>query len=171
MLYTNTKGATLASIEILGQQREFRCTSRTLTIYEQEFHSDANPRVTGDMIADVLQKQRITTESLGFHLDENGKIDELIFDYTGDNWNAVKRAFWSMLKTQSEIDAAHGRGGERIPSYTEWDRSMLEWEPDMHEVSSLVAEELNRGLFRAGAAASGKTSEGEPRQAEVHGDM
>lgn len=159
MLYTNTKGATLASIEILGKQREFRCTSRTLTIYEQEFHSDSNPRVTGDMIADVMGKQIVDDQSGPFIFDDEGNLRGIVIDYRGDNWNAERRALWAMLRTQAEIDSIHGVKHDPVPSYAEWDRSLVEWEPDMREVGLIVGQELNRGLFRAGAAASGKTSE------------
>lgn len=144
----------MPTIDIMGTKREFRCTSRTLTIYEQAFHSDENPKVTGDMIADVMGKQRLDEDSGPFLTDDDGNIVGVIIDFTADNWNAEKRALWAMLKTQSEIDDRHGVEHERVPSYFEWDRMLVEWEPNMREVSNIVGEELNRGLFRAGAAAS-----------------
>ncbi len=149
----------MATIDFGAGEQEFRCTARTLTIYEQAFCADPNPRVTGDLIADVLGKQRITDESLGFKLGDDGTISEIILDFTGDNWNAERRALWAMLKTQWEIDRKHGRDGKPVPSYREWDESLLESDMDMRAVSNAVGEELNRGLFRSGAAASGQTSE------------
>jgi hypothetical protein len=149
----------MAEIEINGETREYRCTTRTLTIYEQEFCNDSLPRITGDLIADVMGKQKISTESLGFTLDDEGNIDAIIMDYTNENWNALRRALWAMLKTQSEIDRKHGRKTAEVPSWSRWDADLAEWEPDMREISIEVSQELQRGLFRAGAAASGKTSE------------
>lgn len=144
----------MPSIDFGNGPVEFRCTARTLTIYEQAFHNDPYERVTGDLIADVFGKRVIDDNSMGFKYDENGNISALIVDLTADNWMAEKRALWAMLKTQNEIDVKHGEKPSPMPSYAEWDRSLVEWEPNMREVSNLVIDECNRGLFRAGAAAS-----------------
>ena len=149
----------MATIDLGNGELEFRCTTRTLTVYEQEFCSDPNPRITGDLIADVMGKQKITAESLGFTVDDAGNVDSIVIDYTGDNWNAEWRAFWAMLKTQSEIDRKHGRKALDVPSWSRWQADMAECEPDMREVSLAVAQELQRGLFRAGAAAAGDPEE------------
>ena len=71
-----------------------------------------------------------------------------------ENWNAEIRALWAMLRTQAEIDRKNGVEREPVLAFNPWMESINEWEPDMREVSSLVFEEMNRGLFRAGAAAS-----------------
>jgi hypothetical protein len=71
------------------------------------------------------------------------------------------RALWAMLRTAMDIANSKGRVGAQIGSYDDWTRSLLEVEPDMQEVRRTVGKELQRGLFRTGAAASGKTSEGQ----------
>ena len=133
---------------------EFRCTARTLVIYEQAFYSDKYPRITGDMIADVFGKRTYTDESLGLQFDDEGNVVSLTVDMTMDNWGAELRALWAMLRTQYEIDRKNRVEREPIPTFATWSEQTSEWEPNMREVSSLVHEEMNRGLFRAGAAAS-----------------
>lgn len=144
----------MASIDFGNGEQEIRCTARTLVIYEQEFWNDPFPRVTGDMIADVFGKHTVTQDSLGLKFDDSGNIEAIVIDYTSDNWNADLRAVWAMLKTQAEIDRKNGIKQERIPSFREWSAAIADWEPSMRDVSALVYEEMNRGLFRAGAAAS-----------------
>ena len=144
----------MATIDFGMGEKEFRCTARTLTIYEQAFHSDPYEKVTGDLIADVLGKQRITEESMGLEFDKDGQIVAITADFTTDNWGAEWRALWAMLKTQDEIDTKHQVEHERVPSYKQWDSDNAEAEPDMRAVSEAVCNELYRGLFRAGAAAS-----------------
>jgi hypothetical protein len=149
----------LATIDYgLGEQ-EIRCTYRTLTIYEHEFRDkDGEP---ADLIADVMGKVRISVEDTGFEFNEDGSISAVIYDYTRDNWNAQKRALWAMLRTAERIAKKNGTPCTPVPDFEAWDESLLECEPDLREVSLAVANELQRGLFRAGAAASGKTSEEE----------
>lgn len=134
---------------------EFRCTARTTSIYEQAFYNDPSPLVTGDMSADVLGKRRIAEDSIGFVWNEDGtEVEAMVVDFTTDNWQAERRALWAMLRTQEELDLKHGREPYRVPHYLEWDRSLVDWEPDLREVATLVIDELRRGLFRSGAAAS-----------------
>jgi hypothetical protein len=121
--------------------------------------SEASERGCTNVKAFTKPENRALFESLGFKLGDDGTISEIILDFTGDNWNAERRALWAMLKTQWEIDRKHGRDGKPVPSYREWDESLLESDMDMRAVSNAVGEELNRGLFRSGAAASGQTSE------------
>lgn len=147
----------MATIDYGMGEREFRCTYRTLTIYEHEFRDkDGNP---ADLVADVMKKVRMSAEDTGIEVGEDGSIQAVIFDYTNDDWNAQKRALWAMLKTAESIANRHGRDIEPVPSYKDWDESLLECEPDLREISFAVCNEIQRGLFRAGAAASGKTSE------------
>jgi len=146
--------ADLATIDYGMGEQNFRCTARTLLIYEQEFHSDPYERVTGDLIADVFGKHVVTEDSLGLSFDAEGNIDAIVIDYTSDNWGAELRALWAMLKTQGEIDAKHGENKEPVPSFKEWSRQILECEIDIKQLSNAIVEELDRGLFRAGAAAS-----------------
>lgn len=133
---------------------EFRCTARTLVIYEQAFYNDKFEKVTGDMIADVFGRHKFTEEDLGLEFDDDGNIKALIVDMTMENWNAEIRALWAMLRTQAEIDRKNGVEREPLPAFNPWTDSVSEWEPDMREVSDIVHAEMNRGLFRAGAAAS-----------------
>lgn len=144
----------MAFIDFGNGEQEFRCTARTLVIYEQEFYADKYPRVTGDLIADVFGKRRVGEDALGLEFDDDGNITALTVDLTSDNWGAELRALWAMLKTQYEIDHKHGKDTPPVPSYREWSASIGEWETDMKKVSKVIFEELNRGLFRAGAAAS-----------------
>ena len=144
----------MATIDYGRGEQEFRCTARTLTIYEQAFYSDSYPRVTGDLIADVLGKQRVDERASGLEWDDDGNLVAITVDFTADNWGAEWRALWAMLRTQEEIDQKHGVKRDPIKSFREWDRENAECEPDMRAVSNAVCEELNRGLFRAGAAAS-----------------
>lgn len=133
---------------------EFRCTARTLVIYEQAFYNDKFEKVTGDMIADVFGRHKFTEEDLGLEFDDDGNIKALIVDMTMENWNAEIRALWAMLRTQAEIDRKNGVEREPVLAFNPWMESINEWEPDMREVSDIVHAEMNRGLFRAGAAAS-----------------
>lgn len=144
----------MPSIDFGNGLIEFRCTARTLVIYEQAFYNDKFPRVTGDMIADVFGKRTVTEDSLGLKFDDNGNIEAIVVDYTTDNWQAEIRALWAMLRTQWEIDKKHGVERDDVKIYSVWSEEIADWEPDMREVSGMVYEEMNRGLFRAGAAAS-----------------
>lgn len=141
-------------ININDEELEFRCTARTLVIYEQAFYNEKYPRITGDMIADVFGKRTITEDSLGLKFDDDGNIQAIIVDYTSDNWGAELRALWAMLRTQAEIDKKNGVKREPVKAFSLWSEALADWEPDMREVAGMVAEEMNRGLFRAGAAAS-----------------
>lgn len=159
--YGYEKGISLAKVDFGMGEREIRCTYRTLSFYEHEFCDDPRPNVTGDLIADTLKKITIGENLTNMKFDDEGNLIELTIDYTSDDWNVQKRALWAMLKTAEAIDVKHGRETEHIPSYKEWDASLIECEPDLRAVSEAVCGEIQRGLFRAGAAASGKTSEEE----------
>ena len=144
----------MPSIDFGNGPVEFRCTARTLVIYEQAFYNDKYPKVTGDMIADIFGKRTYTDDDIGLKFDEQGNVVALTVDMTMDNWNAEVRAIWAMLRTQAEIDRKNGVEREPVPMFGAWSEQVSEWEPDMREVSDLVHKEMNRGLFRAGAAAS-----------------
>ena len=144
----------MPSIDFGNGPVEFRCTARTLVIYEQAFYNDKFERVTGDMISDVFGKRVVEEDSLGIKFDDDGNIKALILDYTTDNWQAELRALWAMLRTQMEIDNKNGVKRDPVPIFTLWSESIADWEPNMREVSAMVYDEMNRGLFRAGAAAS-----------------
>ena len=149
----------MATIDISGTEFEFRCTAWTCTVYEQEFYDDKYEGVSGDIIKDAVGKLVVNKDDLGFRLDENGEVEVVIFNYTHQDWNVLRRALWAMLKTQDDINVAHGDRNPKIPSFKDWEATLIEWEPDLMQVSELVGNELQRGLFRAGAAASEKTSE------------
>ena len=142
----------LATIDINGIETEFICTSYTTTVYEQAFRADPYERVTGDIIADVMGRMRVSGNDI-IGSDEDGNLVVTI-DYTRDNWQAEKRALWAMIKTATEIRRINGEKVKPTPSYPEWDRSLVAWEPDFREMSYAVCGELQRGLFRAGADAS-----------------
>lgn len=145
----------MATIDYGVGEREFRCTYLTLTIYEQEFHSDPYHKVTGDLIADVFGKVRVTEDAMGIEYDADGNVTAITVDYTMDDWNVEKRALWAMLKTSCEIAELHGeRDFPQIGSFKDWDRTLIECEPDLRALSYAITAELQRGLFRPGAAAS-----------------
>ena len=142
----------MATLEIMGNEVEFVCTAYTTTVYEQAFRDDPYERVTGDLVADVMGVLRVGADDF-VDTDEDGNII-VAFDYTRDNWQAEKRALWSMMRTANEIAKTNGRKVEAVPSYREWDKSLVAWEPDLKEVSLAVCNELQRGLFRARPAAT-----------------
>jgi hypothetical protein len=145
----------LPTIELPDGVHEYRCTARTTTIYEQAFYNDPNPRITGDISADIFGKHRFTADDANVVWSEDGeRVIGFNFDFTSDNWNAYRRALWAMLRTQAEIDAKHNREVYEVPGYAKWDKEMLEWEPNQFDLSHDVTDEVFRGLFRAGAAAS-----------------
>lgn len=144
----------MATIDYGTGEREIRCTYYTMSLYEQEFHSCPYESVTGDLIADVLGRQVISAKDTPVQVNEDGTIDAIVLDYTRCNWNVEKRALWAMLRTAYEIAKRRGEDCEPVPSYAEWDRSLVEVETNLDEVYHVVDEELQRGLFRSGAAAS-----------------
>ena len=144
----------MPSIDFGNGPVEYRCTARTLVIYEQAFYNDKFPRVTGDLIADVYGKRTIDENAFGIEYDDNGNITSFVVDMTADNWGAELRALWAMVRTQAEIDKKNGVKRDPVPMFPAWSESVDEWTPDMKELSKVVFEELDRGLFRAGAAAS-----------------
>jgi len=155
-VFTGEQGNPMAIIDYGDGEREFRCTAITCMIYEQEFVGDPNDRVTGDLIADTIGKVTLSSNDV-LHVTDEGAYVTTVLDYTQVNWNAIFRALWAMLKTAQE----NGGGGTPIPGFKTWQSKLMSYEPDMKELSYAVQEELMRGLFRSGAAASGKTSEEE----------
>ena len=137
-------------------EREYRCTAWTFVLYEQEFRDESGK--PADMIADVMGKVVVSSDDI-LTVNDDGAFVTVVEDYTRFDWGATIRALWAMLRTASDIADSKGQATARIPSYELWSRSLLECEPDMQVVRHDVAQELQRGLFRAGAAASGKTSE------------
>ena len=136
-----------------GSEHEYEATFYTLMVYEQEFKSD--------LIKDVFG--RIDVRSAASNFDEDGNV--VAMDYTIDNWNAELRAFWAMLKTSADIARREGRMSESVPSFKSWNldvsvrtsaarRGNPEAGVDMGQISQAVFDECQRGLFRAGAAAS-----------------
>lgn len=149
------KEIALAVIDYGDGEREFVCTALTCMIYEQEFVSDKNDRITGDLIADTIGKITLSSNDV-LHVTDDGAYVTTVVDYTQVNWNAIFRALWAMLKTAQE----NGADGTPIPGFKTWQSKLMSFEPDMKELASEVQRELMRGLFRSGAAASGETSEG-----------
>ena len=145
----------MATIDYGDGEREFRCTAITCMIYEQEFVSDPNDKITGDIIADTIGKVQLSSSDV-LHVTDDGAYVTTVIDYTKVNWNAIFRALWAMLKTSQE----NGDKSNPIPGFKTWQATLLEFEPDMKQLARDVQQELMRGLFRSGAAASGETSEG-----------
>lgn len=143
----------MAKVDYGAGEREIRCTYYTLTVYEQEFCTSKIDGVTGDLIADVMGRQVVKAEDTPVQLNPDGTIDAIVLDYTRCSWNIEKRALWAMLKTAVEIAKLHGEPYEPVPSYSEWDLSLLECSPDLNDVHHAVDNELQE-LFRPGAAAS-----------------
>ena len=150
----------MASIDYGAGERQFRCTALTCMIYEHEFVSDENPKITGDLIADTIGKVTVSSSDI-LHVTDEGNYVTTVIDYTKVNWQAIYRALWAMLRTEMEIARQNGEPVANIPAYRAWEHELLTCEPDMHELTRAVQNELMRGLFRAGAAASGETSEEE----------
>lgn len=123
-----------------GTEHEYQATVYTLMVYEQEFKRD--------LIKDVFG--RIDLSEAAKNFDDDGNPTAM--DYTIDNWTAYPKAFWAMLKTSEAIARSEGRMAESVPSFTQWCIGYRN--PDVSELSSTVIGECNRGLFRAGAAAS-----------------
>lgn len=123
-----------------GTEHEYEATTYTLMVYEQEFKSD--------MIKDVFG--RIDLSGAASNVDEHGNV--VYIDYTIDNWNAYLRAFWSMLKTSEAIARSEGRQVPAVPAFIQW--CLATRFIDMSELSRVVVDECNRGLFHSGAADS-----------------
>lgn len=123
-----------------GVEREYEATTYTLVIYEQEFGRDLIKDVFGRI--DVTQALR--------NIDSDGNV--IAMDYTVDNWSSYPRAFWAMLKTSEAICKRDNRPCLAVPPFVQWcleTRSI-----DMGQLSQLVFDECQRGLFRSGAADS-----------------
>lgn len=143
----------MAKVDYGAGEREIRCTYYTLTVYEQEFCTSKIDGVTGDLIADVMGRQVIKADDTPVRMNDDGTIDAIVLDYTRCSWNVEKRALWAMLRTAAEIAKLHGEPYEPVPSYSEWDLSLLECSPNLSDVHHVVDNELQE-LFRPGAAAS-----------------
>lgn len=140
----------------LGEQ-EFLCNAWTMVVYEHAFCQSEDTNATGDLIRDVMGKVIVKSSDI-ISVDEDGAFATVVEDYTRVDWNATMRALWAMLRTASDRAAAKGMPFKAVPSYDDWCGDLVDCEPDMDELRKLVAGELQRGLFRGGAAASGKTS-------------
>lgn len=123
-----------------GIEREYEATTYTLVVYEQEFKRD--------LIKDVYG--RIDTRKAARNFDENGNVVSM--DFTIDDWYSELRAFWAMLKTSEAICKREHRPCLPVPSFVEW--CLTTRSIDLGQISSVVFNECQRGLFRAGAAAS-----------------
>lgn len=128
-----------------GTEHEYEATTYTLVVYEQEFKKD--------LIKDVFG--RVSLVDAARNVDSDGNM--IAMDFTIDNWMADLRAFWAMLRTSAEIARSEGRKVEPVPAFVQWclkTRSI-----DMSEITRIVFDECQRGLFRSGATASEETGE------------
>lgn len=139
-------------------ERQLTCTGWTQVIYEQQFCNDENKRITGDLIADVMGKVTASSDDV-LTVNDDGAFVTTVVDYTRLNWNAIRRALWAMLRTAYEISVDEGNLLPEVEPFGEWEGTLLKCEPDMQDISVKVMSEIQRGLFRSGAAASGETSE------------
>lgn len=134
-----------------GTKHEYVASVYTLNLYEQTFG--------GDLIKEVFGK-------IG---QPDG--DEVILDFTTDNWTSEMRAFWCMLKTADAIASAHGREHETVPPYDQWilDTTTL----DIQKVSAAVVNECFRCYLPAlkrladGPSEEEREPEPEPEEAEA----
>ena len=148
----------MATIDYGAGEREFQCTALTCMIYEHEFINDENPRITGDLIADTIGKITVSSNDV-LHVTDDGAYVTTVVDYTKVNWQAIFRGMWAMMRTSFEISKQRGESLPDVPAYKVWERSLLSCEPDMQNIADAVQEELMRGLFRSGAAASGENQQ------------
>lgn len=120
---------------------EFLCNAYTTVIYEQEFKRS--------LIADVFGKIDLRTAATNF--DENG--NQVVLDYTLDNWESDLRAAWAMRKTACIKAAREHRETKNIGSFHDWVLSLSD-EVNFTELSNVVVGECQRGLFRTRTAAT-----------------
>lgn len=149
----------MPTMDIAGHETEYVCTAYTTVVYEQAFREDKYEKVTGDLIADVMRTLKVGADDI-ISADEDGNVT-ITYSYDKDNWQAYLRALWAMVRTAAEIHRVNGQGSITVPGYAEWVRSLVAWEPDMRQVSLDVCNELQRGLFRAGADDPQETIQGQ----------
>ncbi len=139
----------------------FMCTLGTASIYEQEFGTDLIADVygkidtattTAEVISAEFVVERLVAANGGKELPKTTMklIDEgfpavasTVIDYTVDNWSAYIRALWAMLKTADIVN-----GTNNIPSFKVWQFQVTAI--DMHELSHIVIDSCQKGLFRSG---------------------
>lgn len=102
----------------------------TLMIYEHEFRRD--------MIKDLFGKVVVRKE------DEDDKEALAVIDYRNVEWTALIRALWACEKTANN----------KVKSFDEWAGKLSDSEIDLLEIASKLRPEIERRLFRTGAAAS-----------------
>lgn len=112
---------------------EAECTALTLLIYEQEFG--------GDLIKDVF----------GRHTRESD-ADDVVMDFTVDNWTKELQALWAMVSTAYELKADRGDAApnDRPKPYRQWVRTI--GRVNFREIGSAVVDLAMDGFFHAGAA-------------------
>lgn len=111
-----------------GTKWEYKASVYTLDLYEQQFG--------GDLIQDVFGKVKAPNDT-----------DNVILDFTSDNWNAEVRAFWCMLKTAEAIADAKGKRHKTVAPYSQW---ILSTDTiDLQEIGAAVVGECFRGFYPA----------------------
>jgi hypothetical protein len=150
----------LATIDYGHGEQEMICNAWTMVVYEHAFCQDKNPNTTGDLIKDAMGKIIVASDDI-ITVTSNGAFATVTEDYTRIDWIATLKALWAMLRTASERAITKNLPHTDIPAWDEWCGDLIDCEPDMDAIRKQVAGELQRGLFRGGAAASGKTSEGQ----------
>lgn len=152
-------------------EREYTMSAYTMLIYEQEFGG-------ASLIADVYGKIKTASkdesgvyivpgdfvkERLASSLPEGKELPKTTaqlvdkafpaamvteLDYTADNWEAYLRAMWAMART---ADAA--ANAKDTPAYTRWVAAL--GPVNMADISRVVFEQVQGGLFRTGPAGRG----------------
>lgn len=111
-------------------------TAYTLVLYEQEFGGR-------DLVADVF----------GRHEGEDDG-DNVVVDFTTDNWVHELRAVWAMVRTA--YDLAYDRGdaapNDKPKPFREWVKGVGKL--NMRQLSVALVTECMDGFFHSGAAAS-----------------
>ncbi len=139
----------------------YLCTVGTLSIYEQEFNINMIADVFGKIDTSTTNAEVVSAEFVVDRLQavNGGKalpkttlklIDEAfpavashVIDYTIDNWSAYLRALWAMLKTADMVNNT-----SNIPGFNTWQFQVSAI--DMTELSHIVVDSMQKGLFRPG---------------------
>lgn len=153
----------MALFDIDGSgEREYVASAYTMMIYEQEFGGSLIKDVYGKVRLDGDDEDVVTAdfvrERLESALPEGRKLTKAMqalverafpaqrsryLDFTRSNWDANMKAMWAMART---ADAA--AGGTSVPSFKKWMASL--GPINLGAISQFVADETQRGLFRAG---------------------
>lgn len=109
----------MVEITVNGEKRQAIASVLTLTLYEQEFGKG--------LIEDLFGKVKRT----------NGVEEDVVMDFTNNDWTAMMRALWACLKTADDT----------VPCFSQWQRDATGL--NLIEVSSRLNGEFQGAFFRA----------------------